>query len=106
MTKEAKLSAAQRIVPEWKDYDTEIKTLMARIDDEQHQEQSTGKQKKGINLNRFLFFMIYLSKFDFIYYLQKMLKKTRIQNFKSIWNLFHILYSTFCYLFSFLLKTL
>lgn len=50
MTKEAKLSAAQRIVPEWKNYDTEIKNLMARIDDEQHQEQSTGKQKKGTNL--------------------------------------------------------
>jgi hypothetical protein len=47
MTKEAKLSAAQRIVPEWKDYDAEIKNLMARIDDEQHQEQSTWKQKKG-----------------------------------------------------------
>lgn len=30
-TKEAKLTAAQRIVPEWKDYDNEIKTLMARI---------------------------------------------------------------------------
>lgn len=69
MTKEAKLSAAQRIVPEWKDYDAEIKALMARIDDEQHQEQSTGKQKKGINLNSFLSVMIYLSKLYFIYYL-------------------------------------
>lgn len=46
MTKEAKLSAAQRIVPEWKDYDAEIKNLMARIDDEQHQEHSIGKQQK------------------------------------------------------------
>jgi len=55
MTKEAKLSAAQRIVPEWKNYDTEIKNLMARIDDEQHQEQSTGKQKKGTNLKTFTF---------------------------------------------------
>ena len=51
MTKEAKLSAAQRIVPEWKDYDAEIKNLMARIDDEQHQEQSASKQKKGIEMN-------------------------------------------------------
>jgi UDP-glucose:glycoprotein glucosyltransferase len=51
MTKEAKLSAAQRIVPEWKDYDAEIKNLMARIDDEQHQEQSASKQKKGMDLN-------------------------------------------------------
>lgn len=30
-TKEAKLTAAQRIVPEWKDYDNEIKSLMSRI---------------------------------------------------------------------------
>lgn len=51
MTKEAKLSAAQRIVPEWKDYDAEIKNLMARIDDEQHQEQSTGKQMKKGKMN-------------------------------------------------------
>lgn len=33
MTKEAKLTAAQRIVPEWKDYDTEIKRLMSIVDD-------------------------------------------------------------------------
>lgn len=28
MTKEPKLQAAMRIVPEWKDYDTEVKNLM------------------------------------------------------------------------------
>lgn len=31
MTKEAKLSAAMRIVPEWRKYDDEIKGLMARV---------------------------------------------------------------------------
>lgn len=31
-TKEAKLTAAQRIVPEWKDYDMEIKNLMADVE--------------------------------------------------------------------------
>ncbi|KAJ0181268.1 hypothetical protein K1T71_003353 [Dendrolimus kikuchii] len=31
MTKEAKLSAAMRIVPEWSDYDGEIKALQARV---------------------------------------------------------------------------
>ena len=30
MTKEPKLSAAVRIVPEWKDYDNEIKELMEK----------------------------------------------------------------------------
>ncbi|EDW79389.1 uncharacterized protein Dwil_GK20450 [Drosophila willistoni] len=35
-TKEAKLTAAQRIVPEWKDYDAELKTLMARIEDHEN----------------------------------------------------------------------
>lgn len=33
MTKEAKLTAAQRIVPEWKDYDAEIKRLISIVDD-------------------------------------------------------------------------
>lgn len=32
-TKEAKLTAAQRIVPEWKDYDAEIKHLMTEVED-------------------------------------------------------------------------
>ncbi|XP_063697044.1 UDP-glucose:glycoprotein glucosyltransferase [Culicoides brevitarsis] len=32
-TKEAKLTAAQRIVPEWKDYDAEIKNLMTEMED-------------------------------------------------------------------------
>lgn len=34
-TKEAKLTAAQRIVPEWKDYDLEIKNLINRVENEQ-----------------------------------------------------------------------
>ncbi|KAM7357519.1 UDP-glucose-glycoprotein glucosyltransferase [Cochliomyia hominivorax] len=42
MTKEAKLTAAQRIVPEWKDYDAEIKSLMARIED--HENSEHGEQ--------------------------------------------------------------
>jgi UDP-glucose:glycoprotein glucosyltransferase len=53
LTKEAKLTAAQRIVPEWKDYDNEIKSLMARwLDDEQVEQTaattktSDGKSKK------------------------------------------------------------
>ncbi|XP_063224607.1 UDP-glucose:glycoprotein glucosyltransferase isoform X2 [Bacillus rossius redtenbacheri] len=33
LTKEAKLTAAMRIVEEWKDYDAEIKRLQAKIDD-------------------------------------------------------------------------
>lgn len=32
-TKEAKLTAAQRIVPEWKDYDMEIKRLLSKVED-------------------------------------------------------------------------
>ncbi|XP_073840354.1 UDP-glucose-glycoprotein glucosyltransferase [Musca autumnalis] len=38
MTKEAKLTAAQRIVPEWKDYDAEVKQLMARVEDHENAE--------------------------------------------------------------------
>lgn len=44
-TKEAKLTAAQRIVPEWKDYDTEIKNLMSRVDEREHGEQIIGEDK-------------------------------------------------------------
>lgn len=32
MTKEAKLTAAMRILPEWKDYDNEIRKLQQKID--------------------------------------------------------------------------
>lgn len=32
MTKEAKLSAAMRILPEWKGYDDEIRELQKKID--------------------------------------------------------------------------
>ena len=49
LTKEAKLTAAQRIVPEWKGYDDEIKKLMARIDDEQHQQQEQTTTTKSSN---------------------------------------------------------
>ena len=47
LTKEAKLTAAQRIVPEWKDYDNEIKNLMARVDDEQHQQQEANAKNNN-----------------------------------------------------------
>lgn len=45
-TKEAKLTAAQRIVPEWKDYDAELKTLLARIEDHENH-NSSGNTKDG-----------------------------------------------------------
>lgn len=48
LTKEAKLTAAQRIVPEWKDYDNEIKSLMARwLDDEQVEQTSISRDTNG-----------------------------------------------------------
>lgn len=55
LTKEAKLTAAQRIVPEWIVYDNEIKNLMARIDEEQHQQDlSEMPVTIGENLNDYL----------------------------------------------------
>lgn len=44
-TKEAKLTAAQRIVPEWKDYDAEIKGLMSRAEAREHDEQSPSAEE-------------------------------------------------------------
>ncbi|TDG42125.1 hypothetical protein AWZ03_011457 [Drosophila navojoa] len=43
-TKEAKLTAAQRIVPEWKDYDAELKALMARIEDHENHNISGNRE--------------------------------------------------------------
>ncbi|XP_013111446.1 UDP-glucose:glycoprotein glucosyltransferase [Stomoxys calcitrans] len=51
MTKEAKLTAAQRIVPEWKDYDSEVKSLMARIEDHENFEQHDDTGGGNINEN-------------------------------------------------------
>lgn len=36
---EPKLTGAQRIVPEWKDYDAEIKNLLNRVQDQEHEEE-------------------------------------------------------------------
>lgn len=41
MTKEAKLTAAMRIIEEWKDYDLEIKELQRKIDISSHREELT-----------------------------------------------------------------
>ncbi|XP_043284000.1 UDP-glucose:glycoprotein glucosyltransferase isoform X2 [Venturia canescens] len=43
MTKEAKLQAAMRILPEWKDYDEEIKTLQQRLENETRQLEKDEK---------------------------------------------------------------
>lgn len=37
---EPKLTAAQRIVPEWKDYDAEIKNLINRVQDQEHEAET------------------------------------------------------------------
>lgn len=66
LTKEAKLTAAQRIVPEWKDYDQEIKNLMVKVElgEVEHEEElnETVKdetEKKGefcVDMGEFEFF--------------------------------------------------
>uniref|UniRef100_A0A182RZF1 UDP-glucose:glycoprotein glucosyltransferase n=1 Tax=Anopheles funestus TaxID=62324 RepID=A0A182RZF1_ANOFN len=50
LTKEAKLTAAQRIVPEWKEYDAEIKRLQAKADDSEHEEQAAmGRDPSNVH---------------------------------------------------------
>lgn len=56
LTKEAKLTAAQRIVPEWKDYDNEVKSLMARWLDDEQVEQTTAKSSNGEEKQRIFHF--------------------------------------------------
>ncbi|KAK7864404.1 hypothetical protein R5R35_000446 [Gryllus longicercus] len=43
LTKEAKLTAAMRILPEWKDYDAEIKKLQQRVDHTHTEEGMEGQ---------------------------------------------------------------
>lgn len=45
MTKEAKLTAAMRIVKEWKDYDEEIKRLQLRLGATDDHEEEVVTQK-------------------------------------------------------------
>jgi hypothetical protein len=40
MTKEPKLQVAQRLIPEWKDYDNEIKNLMEKCQEEEKNNKS------------------------------------------------------------------
>ena len=44
MTKEPKLDAAVRIVPEWKDFDNEIKSLMQKWQQEEKAKQTNATQ--------------------------------------------------------------
>ncbi|XP_010726975.1 UDP-glucose:glycoprotein glucosyltransferase 2-like [Meleagris gallopavo] len=43
-TKEPKLEAAARIVPEWVDYDTEIRKLIQQIEKEKKSKKSSSKK--------------------------------------------------------------
>lgn len=47
MTKEAKLQAAMRILPEWVGYDEEIKALQLRIENENKQLEREEKDEHG-----------------------------------------------------------
>ena len=44
-TKEPKLDAAQRIVPEWKDYDQEVRKLQQRLKEEKMAGKKTNNDK-------------------------------------------------------------
>lgn len=48
---EPKLTAAQRIVPEWKDYDAEIKNLINRVQDQEHDEETVERIVNETNEN-------------------------------------------------------
>jgi UDP-glucose:glycoprotein glucosyltransferase len=51
MTKEAKLQAAMRILPEWVGYDEEIKTLQQKVENANRQtEKDSGKYRLMIDV--------------------------------------------------------
>lgn len=47
LTKEAKLTAAMRILPEWKGYDDEIKQVQEKINSEHHHQQQQQKEESS-----------------------------------------------------------
>lgn len=55
-TKEAKLTAAQRIVPEWTGYDMEIKNLLNRVEDGEIEHEDDGSNVEPTG-NWFYFFL-------------------------------------------------
>lgn len=67
-TKEAKLTAAQRIVPEWTGYDMEIKNLLHRVEDGEIEHEDDGTATHGSSkvepTGRHLFFFY---KYSFTY---------------------------------------
>lgn len=64
MTKEAKLTAAMRILPEWKGYDEEIRKLQQKIDSGVLDPESTEvPETLGKSLFYYQFLIIFLSYF-------------------------------------------
>lgn len=70
MTKEAKLQAAVRILPEWIGYDEEIKALQLKLENENRQ---TEKEENGnrINISNSLIEYFYCTYIVHIYYYNK-----------------------------------
>lgn len=56
MTKEAKLTAAMRIVEEWKDYDSEIKKLQLKLGETEDHEEEPVDHAQGSVINTFYYF--------------------------------------------------
>uniref|UniRef100_A0A8B9KM65 UDP-glucose ceramide glucosyltransferase-like 1 n=1 Tax=Astyanax mexicanus TaxID=7994 RepID=A0A8B9KM65_ASTMX len=60
-TKEPKLSAAVRIVPEWTSYDSEIKQLLKRVQEQKPEASNTGPSQTQTKHTGECFFFIYFS---------------------------------------------
>ena len=61
MTKEAKLTAAMRIITEWKDYDSEIKRLQLQLDEQAvEEEEQIQHVDKGELLSRVIILRKYV----------------------------------------------
>lgn len=70
MTKEAKLQAAMRILPEWTSYDEEIKALQKKIENENKQLEKEDKEDKEhtglfLIIKNFQWFIVLLLNFLF-----------------------------------------
>lgn len=63
MTKEAKLTAAMRIVKEWKDYDNEIKQL--QIKQSEHEDQVFNVETRSKGKHKHFYYKIHYVLFSF-----------------------------------------
>jgi len=67
MTKEAKLQAAMRILPEWVGYDEEIKVLQQKVENANRQTEKDSGMFSAIFFNTYVYIFFYETFISFFF---------------------------------------